>query len=217
MEDKEKRDEILDENNKINEEHIEKEVEDEINKNINEIKSIVEKIKQDFKEKNYKKVEDNYKLIFEEKGIENIDNINKEINIIELLYNYAYTLYVQMKYESASKILFKIIVNYDNKNKDAYLLFIKILCEINEHKKAYLLLEKFNAIMNNNNMEEFNDLKEEIESKIKIKNNNIKRQYYYNAQKDIFNLEKQLHFFYWIFYSIGALMIGHYLAKIFLY
>ena len=64
MEDKEKRDEILDENNKINEEHIEKEVEDEINKNINEIKSIVEKIKQDFKEKNYKKVEDNYKLIF---------------------------------------------------------------------------------------------------------------------------------------------------------
>ena len=183
---------------------------------MNEIRPILEKIRIDFKEKNYQKVEENYKIIFEEKNIENLENINKEINIIELLNNYAITLYNQMKYEPASKILFKIIVNYDNKNKEAYLLFLKILYDINEFQRANLLLEKIYKIMNDNDLEEFNEIKKEIESELKIKNNNIKRQFYYNAQKEIFHLQEQLHFFYWIFYSIGALFIGNYLSKLFL-
>ena len=64
------------------------------NKN-DEIKAILEKIKNDYKEKNYQKVEDNYKLLFEEKNIENIDNINKEINMIEIFL-----------FEHCNKILF---------------------------------------------------------------------------------------------------------------
>ena len=181
---------------------------------LNGIKSILEKIQKDFKEKNYQKVENNYKLLFDEKNIENIENINKEINMIKILNNYAMTLYYQMKYESSAKILFKIIINYDNKNKEAYLLFLRILCDINEYQKANLLLEKVNKIMKNN--EEFSQIGKEIETHIKIKNNNIKRQFYYNAQEDIFQLKKQLHFFYWCFYSICALIIGHYLSKSFI-
>ena len=181
---------------------------------IDEIKTILEKIKKDYKEKNYQKVEDNYKLIFEEKNIENIDDINKEINIIEILNNYALALYYQMKYEPATKILFKIIVNYDNKNKDAYLLLLKILCHINEYQKANLLLEKINKIMNNT--EEFEQISKDIESNIKIRNNNIKREFYCNAQKEIFQLKKKLHFFYWCFYSVIVLILGHCLSKIFL-
>ena len=180
------------------------------NKN-DEIKAILEKIKNDYKEKNYQKVEDNYKLLFEEKNIENIDNINKEINMIEILNNYALALYYQMKYEQSSKILFKIIVNYDNKNKDAYLLLLKILCDINEYQKASLLLEKVNKIMNNT--EEFEQISKIIESNIKIKNNNIKREFYCNAQKEIFQLKKKLHFFYWCLYSVIVLILGHYLSK----
>ena len=183
------------------------------NKN-DEIKTILEKIKNDYKEKNYQKVEDNYKLLFEEKNIENIDGINKEINMIEILNNYALALYYQMKYEPSTKILFKIIVNYDNKNKDAYLLLLKILCDINEYQKASLLLEKVNKIMNNT--EEFEQISKIIESNIKIKNNNIKREFYCNAQKEIFQLKKKLHFFYWCFYSVIVLILGHYLSKIFL-
>ena len=182
--------------------------------NIEQIKAILENIKKDYKEKNYQKVEDNYKLIFEEKKIESIDNINKEINLIEILNNYALVLYYQMKYEPSVKILFKIIVNYDNKNKDAYLLLLKILCDINEYQKASLLLEKVNKIMNNT--EEFEQISKNIESNIKIKNNNIKREFYCNAQKEIFQLKKQLHFFYWCFYSIIVLIIGNYLSKIFI-
>ena len=208
---------INDEKNEIIFENIIKEIPEDINKfKINEIKSIIDQIKKDFLDKNYQKVEENCKLIFDDKNIESLENINKEINIIELLNNYAVSLYEQMKYEPAAKILFKIIINYDNKNKEAYLLFLRILCDINEYQKANLLIEKVNKIMNNNDLEEFNEIGKEIESELKIKNNNIKRQYYFNAQKDIFRLQKQLYFFYWIFYSIAALIVGNYLSKIFL-
>ena len=206
---------INDEKNEIIVENIIKEIPEDINKfKINEIKSIIDQIKKDFLDKNYQKVEENCKLIFDDKNIESLENINKEINIIELLNNYAVSLYEQMKYEPAAKILFKIIINYDNKNKEAYLLFLRILCDINEYQKANLLIEKVNKIMNNNDLEEFNEIGKEIESELKIKNNNIKRQYYFNAQKDIFRLQKQLYFFYWIFYSIAALIVGNYLSKI---
>ena len=97
---------------------------------------MLEKIKNDFKQKNYQKAEDNYKIIFEEKNIENIRDINKTINMIEILNNYALILYSQMKYEDASKILYKIIVNYDNKNKEAYLLFLTIPINLNIKNKS---------------------------------------------------------------------------------
>ena len=222
MEEKAKIDDKTNEkiSNEINEiivESIIKEYPEDINKaKINEIKPIIEQINKDFLDKNYKKVEENCKLIFDDKNIESLENINKEINIIKLLNNYAISLYKQMKYEPAAKILFKIIVNYDNKNKEAYLLFLRILFDINEYQKANLLIEKVNKIVNNNDLEEFNEIGKEIESELKIKNNNIKRQYYFNAQKDIFCLQKQLHFFYWIFYSIAALIVGNYLSKIIL-
>ena len=142
-------------------------IEDNNKNSENEIKSILEIIKNDFKEKNYQKVEDNYKLLFEDKNIENLDNIKEKINLIELLNNYALVLYNQMKYELSSKILFKIIVNYDNKNKEAYLLLLRILCDINEYQKANLLMEKINKIMNTT--EEFGKISKEIESNLKIK------------------------------------------------
>ena len=207
---KEKEEEDVDKNEIVLNEIIE-----DNNKNSeNEIKSTLEIIKNDFKEKNYQKVEDNYKLLFEDKNIENLDNIKEKINLIELLNNYALVLYNQMKYELSTKILFKIIVNYDNKNKEAYLLLLRILCDINEYQKANLLMEKINKIMNTT--EEFGEISKEIESNLKIKANNIKREFYCNAQKNIFHLKKQLHFFYWCFYSIGALIIGHYLSELFL-
>ena len=207
---KEKEEEDVDKNEIVLNEIIE-----DNNKNSeNEIKSILEIIKNNFKEKNYQKVEDNYKLLFEDKNIENLDNIKEKINLIELLNNYALVLYNQMKYELSSKILFKIIVNYDNKNKEAYLLLLRILCDINEYQKANLLMEKINKIMNTT--EEFGEISKEIESNLKIKTNNIKREFYCNAQKNIFHLKKQLHFFYWCFYSIGVLIIGHYLSELFL-
>ena len=142
-------------------------IEDNNKNSENEIKSTLEIIKNDFKEKNYQKVEDNYKLLFEDKNIENLDNIKEKINLIELLNNYALVLYNQMKYELSSKILFKIIVNYDNKNKEAYLLLLRILCDINEYQKANLLMEKINKIMNTT--EEFGEISKEIESNLKIK------------------------------------------------
>ena len=118
-------------------------IEDNNKNSENGIKSTLEIIKNDFKEKNYQKVEDNYKLLFEDKNIENLDNIKEKINLIELLNNYALVLYNQMKYELSSKILFKIIVNYDNKNKEAYLLLLRILCDITLINKLLTKEKKF--------------------------------------------------------------------------
>ena len=179
MEDKEEikneiKEEIKEEKKEINEININNEkLENKNENNKNEIESILEKIKNDFKDRNYQKVEENCKIIFEDKNIENLENINKDVNIIELLNIYAISFYNQMKYELASKILFKIIVNYDNKNKEAYLLFIRILYDINEFQKANLLLEKVNKILDVKDLDEFNEIQKEIENKIKIKNNVI--------------------------------------------
>ena len=121
-----------------------------------------------------------------------------------------------MKYEQATKVLYDIIINYDNKNKQSYLLLLKILCNINEYNKAKLLLLKVKKIFNNNeDLSEFDDINNEIDKYFKRKRNNIQRQFYYNAQKEIFNFRKSLNFFYWCFYSFGALVIGHYLSKLF--
>ena len=78
------------------------------------------------------------------------------------------------------------------------------------------MLEKVNKILDVKNLEDFNKIKREIDNKIANKNNNIKRQYYYNAQKDIFKLRKQLYYFYWIFYSLVTLFIGNYLYNLYL-
>ena len=51
---------------------------------------------------------------------------------------------------------------------------------------------------------------------VTIEQNNIKREFYCNAQKEIFQLKKKLHFFYWCLYSVIVLILGHYLSKKFL-
>jgi len=131
--------------------------------------------------------------------------------MIEILLNYSLSLYYQMKYESSTKILYDIIINYDSKNKEAYLLLLKILFDINEYNRAKLLIAKINAIFgyDGNEMNEFNEINNEIDKIIKRNKYNIERQ-----EKEIFNFRNNLNFFYWCFYSLAALIKGHYLSKL---
>ena len=208
-EEEKEKDEILIENNKIEE----KKEEDQNEAEKNKLKLILKLANENLTKKNYKKAEENYNLLLDSENQEILKNIG--IKIDDILINYSLSLYNQMKYEQASKMLYDILINYDSKKKEAYLLYLKILCDINEYRRAKLLIEKVDKIfdINKNNLSEFVELKNNIEKFLNLKNNNIQRQFYYNAEKEIFNFRRNLNFFTWCFYSFGALLIGHYLSK----
>ena len=206
--------EIL-ENNIINENIEDKKEEiDPLENEKTKIKVLMKEANEDMQNKNYQKAEEKYNLIIEEKNKEVLENIKD--NMIDILNNYALSFYYQMKYEQSAKILYNIIINYDNKNTKAYILLVKILCDINEYNKARLLIDKINKILklNDEDSSEINEFIEVIEKYFKRKNNNIQRQFYFNKEKEIFNFRKKLNFFYWCFYSFAALIIGHYLSKL---
>ena len=180
----------------------------------NKLNLILKEANEKLAKKNYKKAEENYNLLLDSENQGILKSIG--IKIDDILINYSLCLYNQMKYEQSSKILYDILINYDSKKKEAYLLFLKILCDINEYKTAKLLMEKADNIfdINKNDLSEFIVLKNNIEKFFILKNNNIQRQFYYIAEKEIFNFRRKLNFFVWCFYSLGALLIGHYLSKL---
>jgi tetratricopeptide (TPR) repeat protein len=200
--------------NKINIIEMEEEKEeDPIEKEKTKIRLLLKAANDDMTEKNYKNAEEKFRLIYEAKDKNDMKEITEQIT--DILYNFSLCLYYQMKYEEATKYLYEIIVNYDNKSKKAYLLLLQILYDINEYNRAKLLIAKIYKMFDNeNDLNEFKEIDKEVDSCIKRNNNNIKRQFYYNAEKEIVKFRKSLEFFYWCFYSICALVAGHYLSKL---
>ena len=175
------------------------------------INLLIKSAKDELTNMNYKKAEKQYESILnsEDKNILEIIEKNK----VEILYNYSLCLYHQMKYQEATEKLFNIIINYDNKSKDSYYLLVKILYDINEYKRAQMLINKFKDINHEGDLKEFDEMNKEIEKCIIRRDNNIKRQFFYNAQKDIFKFMKNLNIFSWIFCSLFVLVLGNYLSK----
>ena len=173
---------------------------------------LLKEANEELSQKNYLKAEEKYNLIISTENKEYLENIKDKM--VEILFNYSLCLYYQMKYESAVKTLYDIIINYDSKYKEAYLLLLKILCDIKEYNRAKVLYEKIKNIFDDHT--EFDEINTDIDSYFKIKNNNIRRQFYYNAEKEIFNFREKSSFFYWCFFSLGALILGNYLSKLLL-
>ena len=113
-----------------------------------------------------------------------------------------------MKYEEATKYLYEIIVNYDNKNKKAYLLLLQILYDINEYNRAKLLIAKiYKMFTNENDLNEFKEIDKDVDSCIKRINNNIQRQFYYNAEKEIAKFRKSLEKLKFIIVNYNILLV----------
>ena len=123
---------------------------------------ILKEANENLVKKNYKLAEENYNLLLDYENQEILKSF--EIKIDDILINYSLSLYYQMKYEQASKILYDILINFDSKKKEAYLLFLKILCDINEYRRAKLMIEKVNNI--------FDIYKNDLTEFIELKNNN---------------------------------------------
>lgn len=156
---------------------------------------------------NYAKAEEKYKSIYE-----NCTNYSNQF-IINLLNNYSLCLYHQRKFEEATKIASTIILEYDNKNKRAYLTLLNILYNIKEYKKATELVEKLLKIFKKpKDFELFRGVIYDINNAINEEEDNIQRENYYNKEKKILNF---LHND-WAFYglcTLGSILGGFILYR----
>lgn len=160
---------------------------------------------------NYIIAEKQYKLIYE-----NCSNYSNQF-LINLLNNYAICLYHQRKYEKATQIASKIILDYDNKNKRAYLTILSILCNIKEYKKAQELIDKINTIFKKpKDFELFKGIINDINNALNEEEDNKQRNIYYNREKKIIDLvhNKWAHLgMYSIGTFIGACLLYKFISK----
>ena len=151
---------------------------------------------------NFNKAEMQYKLIYD-----NCSNYSNQF-LINLLNNYSLCLYHQRKFEEATQIASKIILEYDNKNKRAYLTILTILYNIKEYHKAAELIEKINTIFKKTkDFEFFKGIINDINNAINEEEDNKQRDIYYNREKKIIDLvhNKWIHLG---MYSLGTFIGG---------
>jgi hypothetical protein len=156
---------------------------------------------------NFEIAEKQYKLIYE-----NCSNYSNQF-LMNLLNNYSICLYNQRKFEESAEIATKIILEYDNKNKRAYLTLLSILYSIKEYKKAVELIDKINTIFKKpKDFEIFRSVINDINNAINEEEDNKQRDIYYIREKKIIDLvhNKWIHFG---LYSLGTFIGGCMLYK----
>ena len=155
---------------------------------------------------NYSQAEKIYKIIYE-----NCSNYSNQF-LINLLNNYALCLYHQRKFEEATEIATKIILEYDNKNKRAYLTVLYVLYSIKEYKKAGELIEKINTIFKKpKDFEMFKGIVNDINNAINEEEDNKQRDIYYQREKKIIDLVHNQ----WI--HLGMCSLGTFIGGCLLY
>ena len=157
---------------------------------------------------NFIKAEKQYKSI-----LENCGNYSSQF-MINLLNNYSICLLNQRKFEESANYATKIILEYDNKNKRAYLTMLIILYNIKEYKKALELIERVNTLFKKpKDIEYFRSIINDINNAINEDEENKMREVYYNKEKKIVDLinNKWMHVG---MYSIGTFLAGYMLFKI---
>ena len=156
---------------------------------------------------NFSIAEDLYKLIYD-----NCSNYSNQF-LINLLNNYSICLYNQRKFEESAQIATKVILEYDNKNKRAYLTMLSILYSIKEYQKAVELIDKISTIFKKpKDFEFFKGIINDINNAINEEEDNKQRDVYYNREKKIIDLihNKWIHYG---FYSLGTFIGGCLLYK----
>ena len=157
---------------------------------------------------NFIKAEKQYKSI-----LENCGNYSSQF-MINLLNNYSICLLNQRKFEESANYATKIILEYDNKNKRAYLTMLIILYNIKEYKKALELIERINTLFKKpKDIEYFRSIINDINNAMNEDEDNKMREVYYNKEKKIVDLinNKWMHVG---MYSIGTFLAGYMLFKI---
>ena len=157
---------------------------------------------------NFIKAEKQYKSIYE-----NSENASSQF-MINLLNNYSICLLNQRKFEESASLATKIILEYDNKNKRAYLTLLIILYNIKEYKKAKELIERVNLLFTKaKDIDYFKSIINDITNATNEEEENKMREIYYNKEKKIVDFVNNK----WIhigLYSLGTFIGGCLLYKI---
>ena len=157
---------------------------------------------------NFIRAERQYKSIYENSG-----NASGQF-MINLLNNYSICLLNQRKFEESANLATKIILEYDNKNKRAYLTLLIILYNIKEYKKAKELIERVNLLFTKaKDIDYFKSIINDITSASNEEEENKMREIYYNKEKKIVDLANNK----WVhigLYSLGTFIGGCILYKI---
>ena len=157
---------------------------------------------------NFVKAEKQYKSIYE-----NSENASSQF-MINLLNNYSICLLNQRKFEESASLATKIILEYDNKNKRAYLTLLIILYNIKEYKKAKELIERVNLLFTKaKDIDYFKSIINDITTATNEEEENKMREIYYNKEKKIVDFinNKWIHIG---LYSLGTFIGGCLLYKI---
>ena len=159
-------------------------------------------------EMNFIKAEKQYKSI-----LENCGNSSSQF-MINLLNNYSICLLNQRKFEESANFATKIILEYDNKNKRAYLTMLIILYNIKEYKKAFELIDRINIIFKKaKDIDYFKSTINDINNAVNEDEDNKLREIYYNKEKKIVDFinNKWVHIG---MYSLGTFLGGYALYKL---
>ena len=157
---------------------------------------------------NFIKAEKQYKSIYENSG-----NYSNQF-MINLLNNYSICLLNQRKFEESANLATKIILEYDNKNKRAYLTMLMILYNIKEYKKASELIDRVNLLFKKaKDIEYFKSIINDINNAANEEEENKMREIYFNKEKKIVDLinNKWIHIG---MYSLGTFIGGCILYKL---
>ena len=160
---------------------------------------------------NFIKAEKQYKSI-----LENCGNSSSQF-MINLLNNYSICLLNQRKFEESASCATKIILEYDNKNKRAYLTVLSVLYSIKEYKKAAELIDKINIIFKKpKDFELFKGIINDINNAINEEEDNKQRDIYYQREKKIIDLviNKWIHYgMYGLGTFIGGCLLYKFISK----
>ena len=157
---------------------------------------------------NFIKAEKQYKSIYENSG-----NYSNQF-MINLLNNYSICLLNQRKFEESANLATKIIIEFDNKNKRAYLTMLMILYNIKEYKKASELIDRVNLLFKKaKDIEYFKSVINDINNAANEEEENKMREIYFNKEKKIVDLinNKWIHIG---MYSLGTFIGGCILYKL---
>jgi hypothetical protein len=202
------------EENKIENKEEENQTENKEEENKNSFEKLFEEANNNYTSKNHEKAEELYNDILNKK---NELNLSKE-NLLDLYLNIAKNYYEQLKYNESINYLSNIIIKLDMNNKEAYLIILNILYDLNEYDRAERLIEKIKKRFNNEEIKYFEKIFDFINEGINEENDKKEIEKNYKSQKFNLSLKENKYIQFLFFLSLILILyminyIGKYLTQ----
>ena len=175
---------------------------------------LFEEANNNYTSKNHEKAEELYNNILNKK---NEFNLSKE-NLLDLYLNIAKNYYEQLKYNESINYLSNIIIKLDMNNKEAYLIILNILYDLNEYDRAERLIEKIKKRFNNEEIKYFEKIFDSLNEAINEENDKKEIEKNYKSQKFNLSLKENKYIQFLFFLSLFLILyminfIGKYLTQ----